>query len=542
MAGEARGRRTKRGSGSAAASRRTAAFERLERRQLLNGVPTIIDPSFETPNEGTGSGAAAYQPQGAGWTFAGNSGIEANGSAWNAANAPDGVQAAFLQSLGAGQLGANGQISQSLNFTATGGYILQFQAAQRGSNNANQSIGVYLDGTLVNSFTPASASGWTTFDSSLTITTTGNHTIALAALVSSGDQSSFVDNLQLFTASQGVAPPGNPSFETPSQGTGGGAYTYNPAGATWTFSGSSGIEANGSAWNGLAAADGVQTAFVQNLGQFSQSLTFPAAGSYVLEFESAQRPNNDQTLAVDLDGTQLDTYVPPSSTTWTTYATILPITVAGSHTITFAGLNSSGDNSVFVDNVQLFRETAPSVATPAAATPDPASGTLANLSVLGSDVAGESTLSYTWAATGNPPGTVAFSANGTNAAKYTTATFSAPGTYNLQVTITNSVGLTTTSSATETVGTLAAPGPTRISALRVCKAAPCWPTATGPWPAAAATSGTRPISSTSCRRRPAAMPCSSPRSATSPIRAPGPKRASCSAPRPIRAPRSRTSS
>src|SRR5437764_8121596 len=39
------------------------------------------------------------------------------------------------------------------------------------------------------------------------------------------------------------------------------------------------------------------------------------------------------------------------------------------------------------------------------------------LSVLGADLAAESNLTYTWAATGTPPAPVQFSANGTNAAK-----------------------------------------------------------------------------------------------------------------------------
>ena len=54
-------------------------------------------------------------------------------------------------------------------------------------------------------------------------------------------------------------------------------------------------------------------------------------------------------------------------------------------------------------------------------------GTSTALSVLGADTAGESTINYTWSATG--PGAVSFSANGTNAAKNTTATFTVAGAY-----------------------------------------------------------------------------------------------------------------
>src|SRR5205823_637642 len=55
------------------------------------------------------------------------------------------------------------------------------------------------------------------------------------------------------------------------------------------------------------------------------------------------------------------------------------------------------------------------------------------------------------ATTGTPPAPVTFGANGTNAAKNTTATFSAAGTYNFTVTITNNGGGATTSSVSVVV-------------------------------------------------------------------------------------------
>ena len=96
MAG--RHRRTKRARTRRSALDRGAAIERLEGRQLLSGVPAILDPSFETPVQGTGSSAYAYGPLGAAWSFLGNSGVQANGSAWGAPTAADGAQTAFLQS------------------------------------------------------------------------------------------------------------------------------------------------------------------------------------------------------------------------------------------------------------------------------------------------------------------------------------------------------------------------------------------------------------------------------------------------------------
>jgi hypothetical protein len=80
--------------------------------------------------------------------------------------------------------------------------------------------------------------------------------------------------------------------------------------------------------------------------------------------------------------------------------------------------------------------------------------TTASLSVLGADTEdAESTLKYTWSVT-SPSGVTSpvFSANGTNAAKNTTVTFSDAGAYVFTATITDSSGLTvSTNSVTVTV-------------------------------------------------------------------------------------------
>jgi aryl-phospho-beta-D-glucosidase BglC (GH1 family) len=93
----------------------------------------------------------------------------------------------------------------------------------------------------------------------------------------------------------------------------------------------------------------------------------------------------------------------------------------------------------------------PTVATPATASPTPVTGKSANLSVLGADAAGESSLSYTWATTGTPPASVSFSSNGSNAAKNTTATFTKAGVYTFQVTISDPSAQSVTSSVQVTV-------------------------------------------------------------------------------------------
>ncbi len=108
-----------------------------------------------------------------------------------------------------------------------------------------------------------------------------------------------------------------------------------------------------------------------------------------------------------------------------------------------SGSNATTSTATF-SNFSLT-DTSPTVATPAGATPTPAAGTTVTLAVLGADDGGEASLTYTWSLAGTPPASVSFSANGTNAAKSTTAIFVQSGTYSFLVTITDAQGLSTTS-------------------------------------------------------------------------------------------------
>src|SRR5205823_6724004 len=103
--------------------------------------------------------------------------------------------------------------------------------------------------------------------------------------------------------------------------------------------------------------------------------------------------------------------------------------------------------------VAIGTNAAPIVAMAAAAAPNPAGGTTTSLSVLGSDDTGETNLSYTWRVTAAPVGAAppTFTANGTNAAKNTTLTFSRAGNYSFLVTIADPGGLTATSGVAVTV-------------------------------------------------------------------------------------------
>jgi hypothetical protein len=110
-------------------------------------------------------------------------------------------------------------------------------------------------------------------------------------------------------------------------------------------------------------------------------------------------------------------------------------------------LQTITDNATIegIEVIALTPNDPPTIVTPASATPNPVSGTTTALSVLGDDDGGETSLTYTWATVGTPPAAVSFSANGTNAAKNTTATFTQAGSYTLQATVADASGATVTS-------------------------------------------------------------------------------------------------
>lgn len=145
-------------------------------------------------------------------------------------------------------------------------------------------------------------------------------------------------------------------------------------------------------------------------------------------------------------------------------------TVSGGGTISTGGLFTAGTTPggpftvtaavgslMGTAAVSVSAGTAPTVGTAAAASPSTVAGTSTGLSVLGADDGGEASLTYTWAASG--PAAVTYSANSSNGAKSTTATFTRAGTYVFTVTIRDAQGLTVTSTVTVTV----AATPTTVS-------------------------------------------------------------------------------
>ena len=158
--------------------------------QVVNPAgSSLVNPSFETPALGSGY---QYAPTGAGigWAFSSSgSGIEHNGSAFNAATAPDGVQTAYLQFIGS--------ISQALSLNA-GSYTLSFKAAQR--SGQIQPVRVTVDGTQIGSLVSPASTSFATISLSFSVASSGTHTIAFTS-TDSADKTTFIDAVTLISSS-----------------------------------------------------------------------------------------------------------------------------------------------------------------------------------------------------------------------------------------------------------------------------------------------------------------------------------------------------
>ena len=174
------------------------------------GAPVIQDGGFANPNV-VGNGNYTYDPTGTPWTFTGTAGIEADGSAWRAVNAPDGDgRAAFLQGTGGGPLGA---ISQFLYLTP-GTYTVSFEAARRNGFGL-QPIQFRFEGANLGSPITPSSTSWGLYTTTFTLTTAGTYAIQFAATSNSGDNDSFIDDVSI--AEGTPAAPATPTINTSQQ-------------------------------------------------------------------------------------------------------------------------------------------------------------------------------------------------------------------------------------------------------------------------------------------------------------------------------------
>jgi hypothetical protein len=308
----------------------------------------LLDSGFENPNVETGTSAYQYNPAYSPWSFNGTSGVAANGSSITSGNtnALEGTQVGFIQKTGS--------ISQVVNFLMSGTYQLSLLAAQIGNNGtSNESFQVQVDGTMVATITP-NGTNYLTYTTPTFNVTAGNHTISLVGIDPSGaNYGVLLDRVGINMANQFS----DPGFASPNVGTGAFRdFAYNPSGAPWTYSSSSGVAGNGSGFTGHNpnAPQGTQVAFLQKNGTISQVVNLNA-GTYAISFYAAQRAGqaSTQTFEVEVDGTVVGTFT-PSGTSYTFYATNAFTVAAGTHTLTFIGLNpSGGDNTALIDAASI---------------------------------------------------------------------------------------------------------------------------------------------------------------------------------------------
>ena len=340
----------------------------LEARELLAAVGA--DASFESVNVGSGPDSFVYDPTGTPWSFTSPSrdggsgvvttpaGISGNGSLFtnNNPDAPDGAQVAFIQDYGT--------ISQTITGWDAGTYRISLDAAQRsyggGQTFQNEKFQVILDGTIITTLTPTDNT-YRTYTTPVFEATAGIHTLIFLGVDSAGgDNTAFLDDVQLVA----VASPGvvvnDPGFEAfPLTG---GSYTAAPSGTPWTFSVPTDVSAagvssldSGYTSGNPATPEGTQVAYIQRTGTISQTIADWPTGSFQLSFLAAQRGNDgsNQDFAVDLDGQEIARFT-PSGTNYRTYTTPTFAVTAGPHTLKFVGLDSAGgDNTVFLDQVAV---------------------------------------------------------------------------------------------------------------------------------------------------------------------------------------------
>src|SRR5947209_1023193 len=148
------------------------------------------------------AGGFQYNPVGSSWSFAGNAGLSANGSAFTAGNppAPQGNQVAFVQNTGS--------VSQAVTFPA-GNFTISFFAAQRGNAGGAQTLQVLVDNAVVGTFNSLAGTGYSTLTTNSFAVTAGSHVVSVQGTdLNGGDNTAFVDQVAINQVTTGLTDPG----------------------------------------------------------------------------------------------------------------------------------------------------------------------------------------------------------------------------------------------------------------------------------------------------------------------------------------------
>jgi len=152
-------------------------------------------------------------------------------------------------------------------------------------------------------------------------------------------------------------PVGNPGFETPSQASASGGYSYGTTGGTWLFANGAGIARNGSPWYSVNAPEGTQAAFIQMTGTISQTVSITTPGYYYVSGQAIGRSGyTANSFNISIDGTKVGQVTASSltSSAWSRWNTGTLFLDKGTHTLLLAGVGNNGqDVDTAVDSVVL---------------------------------------------------------------------------------------------------------------------------------------------------------------------------------------------
>jgi len=166
--------------------------------------------------------------------------------------------------------------------------------------------------------------------------------LALVAIACSVATSSFASPINTV---------GNAGFESPNQGAGAFSYYGGQTIGDWTFTGNSGIAADGSPMN-VSAPSGNQAGFLQQSSEISQAFDF-SGGMFTVGFLAEFRNfYGGNTVDVMVDGNTLFAFSPATGSEFSAYQSDAVALSAGQHVLSFVG-TSTPDYTTFIDDVKI---------------------------------------------------------------------------------------------------------------------------------------------------------------------------------------------
>ncbi len=475
----------------------TFQLDNLEITYTANYPPTVATAASATPSPVAGTSTSLS-------VLGADDGGESNLTyTWAATSSPAGSDPIFSIN------GTNASKDSLVTFNQSGSYTFTATITDAGGLFTTSSVGVTVDQTLTTiSVTPATATlnenseqafaaiGYDQFGIALTSQPT--FTWSLASGVGSVDASGLYTapgftgtaTVQAASGSVNGSASVNVNNAVPTVATAAAA-TPSPVTGTSTSLSVLGADDGGESnltytWVATSSPTGSNPIFSVNGTNASKDslVTFDQSGSYIftVTLTDAGGLFTTSSVSVMVDQTLSSIVVTPataslnenetqqfSATAYDQFGLVMAIqpTFAWSIATGIGSVNGSGlytspasagsatvqaaSGSVTKTAAITVTNATPTVATAAAATPSTVTGVTTDLTVLGADDGGEANLTYTWAASSSPAGSdPIFSVNSTNAAKNSTVTFDAAGSYTFTVTISDG-NSSVTSSANVTV-------------------------------------------------------------------------------------------